>query len=1295
MGARLLFLLLGAMMLLAPAARAADSYVVSSTATEAINEWGVCRRVTNNTAGGLGLFVPTKFQGEWANSPTSFLSSTLPGVSLSDCLNAVSLRFKPGSATYLSRTPGVAGNQRTWTWSAWVKRGNISLAADSHLLSARSAGNPLFLLRFASNDTLNVFARNSGGSTIASFSTTQVLRDPSAWYHIVLTLDATNGTIALSVNGTTTSTSVSNVDFAVNGTVVHEIGRHAWSAAEYFDGYMAEVHFVDGQALPATAFAETNPVTGQWVPKTYGGSYGTNGYRLSFDNTASLGTDSSGQGNNWTPNNFSTTAGVTYDPMSDYATPVSNEGANGIGNHATFNPLPIWGGDRAVLSNGNLTAVTGANVQGGPSTGTMAIPGVGKWYFEVKVDSGLYPVIGIQKQNATAWADGIYWSGYHAKVYKDSDGGTNIAGLAANDVVGIAVDSDGGQVSFYKNGVLALTTAYGRFGEGDYMPYVSSANSGGSLQFSANFGQREFVHGPPAGFKALNTYNLPAPAIITPTAYFKPITYTGNGGYLSVGNPAALTGGANVSASLRFEAAGSSALSRLYGTTGNTNKFTLSFWIKKNSLTTQDALIGCTNDASNFTYIRFAGGTEFNTRFRIGGTDYQSSWPVAFQDPAAWHHIVYVYDRQNPTARDRQILYLDGARITPSSSSNPSSNLTSWGTARTHYIGYAAQNAIYLDAYLADFHYVDGEAMAATDFGQFNSAGAWVPKAYGGAYGTNGFHLTFNDKSNTTAGTLGADSSGNGNNWTPTNFSVTAGLDDDVGRDVPSAYTDSNGSHGNFATLNPLDKVGTVTLLAGNLQYAVASGGQIRGTIGTAPDSGKWYWEYIATSPAAPSTPQGFGISTLDGPITNNSTALKKAVYAYINGAASNFFEYYQNGLAQLGTPTLCINSVAIFDVLQVAYDAATGNLWFGKNNTWCNSSGGTTGSPATGANPTATIATGDRMAPFLENIGAAYSGVLNAGQKPFTYSPPAGFAGLSTANMPSSEFVPDLVLIKSRSAATDWAWYDTARGPTLDLASNATTLETAQSTGLLSFQSGGFTLGALAKLNTNAATYIAYLFKKGVTPGFDVVTYTGTGAARTVAHGLGTTPAMLIAKGRDGTADHWRVWHKNLTSAAYSLALNQTTAQTDMTGAQPFNDTAPNASVFSVGTDVSINQSGKEFVAYLFAEKEGFSKFGSYTGNGSADGSFIFTGFRPAFVLVKRVDSTENWLLKDGMRLGYNPRNDTLYPNLTNAETNDAQLDLLSNGFKLRNTTLGNASGGTYVFAAFAEAPFKHANAR
>jgi hypothetical protein len=327
--------------------------------------------------------------------------------------------------------------------------------------------------------------------------------------------------------------------------------------------------------------------------------------------------------------------------------------------------------------------------------------------------------------------------------------------------------------------------------------------------------------------------------------------------------------------------------------------------------------------------------------------------------------------------------------------------------------------------------------------------------------------------------------------------------------------------------------------------------------------------------------------------------------------------------------------------------------------------------------------------------------------------------SALTIANtVGSASFQPDLVWVKGRSGATDHAVYDAVRGVQLQLESNTTTAETTETTGLTAFGSTGFTVGALAQMNTSAATYVAWQWNAGgstvtntsgtisaqvranATAGFSVVTYTGTGSAATIGHGLGVAPSLIIGKGRGSqvATSNWATYHVSLGNTQ-RVWLDLTNAAG--TSATYYNSTSPTNTVFSLGTEGTINGSGATYVAYCWAPVAGYSAFGSYTGNGSADGPFIYTGFRPRWLMIKRTDTAgNNWVILDTSRDTYNAAGLYLYPNLSAAEddyrASTGPIDILSNGFKQRSTLSNvNASGATYIYAAFAESAFKFSNAR
>jgi len=309
--------------------------------------------------------------------------------------------------------------------------------------------------------------------------------------------------------------------------------------------------------------------------------------------------------------------------------------------------------------------------------------------------------------------------------------------------------------------------------------------------------------------------------------------------------------------------------------------------------------------------------------------------------------------------------------------------------------------------------------------------------------------------------------------------------------------------------------------------------------------------------------------------------------------------------------------------------------------------------------------------------------------------------------------FQPDWVWIKGRSTAYSHNIYDAVRGVTKIIKSNSDGVEDTQSTSLTAFDTDGFTLGSYDESNYNSRTYASWNWKAGggqgssntagsinttytsvnTTSGFSISKYTGTGSAgATVGHGLGVAPKMIIVKGLT-YADVWIVGGDNLGGWNKEMYLNSTSAVA--TNNNAFNGVAPTSSVFTLGSGNGTNKSGDTYIAYAFAQKQGYSKFESYTGNGNADGTFVYTGFKPAFVMVKESSSTGSWCIFDNKRLGYNPKNPRLYPNNSNAEdASETIFDIVSNGFKIRGDQSDtNASGQTYIYMAFAEAPLVGSN--
>ena len=549
--------------------------------------------------------------------------------------------------------------------------------------------------------------------------------------------------------------------------------------------------------------------------------------------------------------------------------------------------------------------------------------------------------------------------------------------------------------------------------------------------------------------------------------------------------------------------------------------------------------------------------------------------------------------------------------------------------------------------------------------------------------------------------------------------SPASGIDSLV--DSPTNYGTDTGAggevRGNYATFNPLQNSNIGTLANGNLQVTGGTSAW-HGFSTIAISSGKWYCEFTGTGSGA-SSDLMVGIVATNGLTSGQAFDYGPNGYGYRNDAK----KINNNTTANYGA------TYAANDVIGVAFDADGGTLTFYKNG----SSQGTAFSSISSANSY-------MFAVFCRTSSETI--VLNAGQRPFAYTAPSGFKALCTQNLPTPTilkgsdyfdtklytgngstqtisglgFSPDFLWIKSRSTTYDHQLADVVRGVGNILHSNLTAAESTLNT-VTATTSTGFTVDATSYVGTNAngQTFAAWCWDAGssnatntqgsitssvranATAGFSIVSYTGNATnGATVGHGLGIAPAFFIIKKRSATSN-WTTYHQSL-GAGGSVFLNLTDAySSDPTR---FNSTAPSSTVVTLGAPFEGNTSGATYVMYCFAPVAGYSSFGSYTGNGSTDGPFVYTGFRPRWIMTKRTDTggtNYNWFIYDAVRDTYNVSSNYLEANLADVEKTYGFVDLLSNGFKIRNTSVyvGNASGGTYIYAAFAESPFNYSRAR
>jgi hypothetical protein len=494
-----------------------------------------------------------------------------------------SLRFNSADSAYLNRTPASNGNRQKFTFSFWIKRSSIPAAIVTVLCVDDAGGGAYPCFVFNSNTAYLQLDSTAAGSFY--WETTQLFRDVSAWYHIVWAVDTTQASntnrMKLWVNGTqvtsfsTQQTITQSVTTSINSTALHEIGRFVDLNNRYLDGYLTEIHMIDGQQLDATSFGETDAVTGAWNPKAYSGSYGTNGFYLNFSDNAStttLGDDFSGNNNDWTTNNFSVTAGVGNDSMVDTPTNYGTDtgvGGEVRGNYATWNSVgpPGQSSGKATFSNGNLVARFATFDTYKSVYSTFAIPpSTGKWYFEVQYSGtsmgGNNDLIFFGLSSDAYWTANsngvyafIYWRGNTGVRGWFSSGGNTgnvMPNLANNDILQLAYDSDTGKVYYGVNG-----TWYDSSGNGGsfsssnqvvtiattatLIPWVDAQNGVITpVDWILNAGQRAFAYTAPSGYKSLCTENLSAGTVKTSGSFTGNAAADGPTVYLN-GTPTAMT----------------------------------------------------------------------------------------------------------------------------------------------------------------------------------------------------------------------------------------------------------------------------------------------------------------------------------------------------------------------------------------------------------------------------------------------------------------------------------------------------------------------------------------------------------------------------------------------------------------------------------------------------------------------------------------------------------------------------------------------------------------------------------
>ena len=773
----------------------------------------------------------------------------------------------------------------------------------------------------------------------------------------------------------------------------------------------------------------------------------------------------------------------------------------------------------------------------------------------------------------------------------------------------------------------------------------------------------------------------------------------------------------DISNSLRFNDDDAAFLSRTPSSASNRRTFTFSCWFKYTHGTGQN-IWTAGDDVNNRTHVDFNSDGSFQIESKSGGSEqFKLEGTPKYRDPAAWYNLVWAVDTTASSASDRVKAYINGSEVTFSSANYGSQNIdTAINNTVLHVIGkrsYADSN--YFNGYIAgDVNFIDGSALGPSSFGE-TVENIWIPKDTSDlTFGTNGFRLQFKNSSvaSASSSTVGADTSGNDHHFSSTNLATTDNMTD--------SPTDN---HCVMSPITVAESQAQATLSDGNLKVDLGTpGSSVAHTYGTIaiPASGKYFFE--GTFSDVSGGPR-IGISVV-------RTSANQSRYAYISSGQ----KIVNTSASSYGA------SYSASDVIGVAVNVDDDEITFFKN-----------GSSQGAFTIDLTASTGGSSSdyfPFITNGSGTSTSVVefNFGARDFAHTPPVGFVALSTANLPApaidpaqeenpTEYFntalwtgdgtsgrsittghqPDFVWTKERDDAINHIAQNSINGTGKYLHPNTSAAEQSASTLITSFDSNGFTVGNSGSINGSSDLFVAWSWKAGGTAvsnnngsitssvsasteaGFSIVSYSGNGTAgATIGHGLSAKPEMFWVKNRDRSAQ-WSVYHKAIGATKF---LELSTNAGEGSDTPTFNDTEPTATVFSVGTGNGTNASGENLIAFCFHSVEGFSKFGSYEDNviGSDfenTSPFVYTGFRPAFLMIKGTSSGRDWVIYDNKRT---PDNGVyLTANQSSAEQTDAtnhDISFLSNGFKIRGGSGDiNTTGESYIYMAFADQPFKFAN--
>ena len=1187
-----------------------------------------------------------------------------------------SLRFnddgstgEDATASRLRFEPTTTGSNTDWTVSFWIKRNGLGTTQDIINVgfgdgtgSSGSGDTNADVIQLRAQDDIRI---HNDGTTVVH--TNALFRDTSAWYNIVVKSDADNSTasekLKVYINGvdqddsaaggggfsTDNRSSLSSwAEFGSTDPI--QIGARIWNNGNNLDAYLAEFHYVDGTALTASSFGETKE--GIWIPKEYTGTHGTNGFYLNFTDDSTVA-------------GFSAVAYTGPIPASAAA------GTTGTVSGVGFSPDLIWiknrtnandhqwfdtvrgidsSGDQALQSN-RIFAQSTSNTNGGVSE-------INADGFTVKAgtDTGIgrANLTGSDEYNYVAWT----WQAGGAPT------ATNSAG-AGNTPTANSVKIDGSNLGSALAGTIPATRLSANTTYGFSIVTYTGTGANGTVAHGLTSDPKWVI------VKNTSTGSLDWRIFHTAlTGSAKVMTFT-------------LNGEGDNAATFNSTAPTSTVFS--VGTSDNSNKL-------------NDTIVAyCWSEVSGYSKFGSYTGNGSSTGPTIT-TGFDVGWLMIKKINASGTSWV-VLDRARDAATQ----------------------------GRTPLFG--TESAVEVDSPNVTF--------TSTGF-QLSTASTAV-----NTLNDTFIYMAFK---NTRTDAFYLDQSGNGNHPSATGLEYT-----DSKPDLPT---------NNFCVVNSLSDVSDIVLSNGNLTLTSTTDSwpTVRGTMGVS--SGKWYYEVISTDTTRwgagwatsefqkgstfsdsisdailgystdPLSVYDFGTArSINGsPAFSASTPQNNILQVAIDIDAGKFWlginnTYVNNSSGSAGNPSAGTNELETFTAgteMFPAFINNSGNLTinFGQDSTFSNlrTAGGNADANGNGdffyAPPT------DFLALCSDNLPDPAIDP-NAGDNPEDYFNTVLWTGTGSGqSITGMGFKADWLWFKHRNGTSSHVLFDSVRGVTKGLVTSSSAAE-GTATDLTSFDTDGFTTSgpsAYGSLGSNGFSIVTWGWKGGgaavtntdgnitsqvsvnTEAGFSIVSYTGTGSAATVGHGLGKVPAWIIIKNRGTGAREWVIYHHQSEGVPENFGMFFTNvAPFDDDSA--FNDTAPTASVFSVKNSASTNNSGEGHIAYCFAEIEGYSKFGRYAGTGGSDNSFVYLGFRPAWFLLKRVNSTGDWVLYDNKRDSNNVGSSRVSANLDATEITGASnygIDFVSNGVKFRSGQADTAvSGGTYIYMAFAEQPFKYSNAR